>query len=194
MNNPYIDLLLTLLPDGEIWNKEVDSELYKLVYGLSQELYRLDLKLQELMVESNPVTMSRFLTARENEAGLPDLCIGIPDTIQARIQLVLYKWANLGGASKQFLIDACNHFGFVATIEEYNPFRAGHNRTGEELTTEKWSNVFKVNCPSTDPIIYFKAGVSFGGDYLWSKWDHAAVNCIIEKLKPAHTRAIYNFY
>lgn len=191
----YRDALLKLWPSGRAWNKENGSLFFETNEGLSVEFSRIEDRSNELLKNLDPRTTFELLSEWEKLLGLPDECLSLGGTIQERIDAVVYKLTHRGGPSlnKQFFIDLAATLGYVITIKEpgVNLFRCGVSRCGDPMYGALWKFWFQV---FTDAFVQdvFRTGQNRTGDRLRT-FQNTALECVIEKLKPAHTQVQF-FY
>jgi len=163
-------MLSQFLPTGPIWEGDNLNQIFD---SFDVELNRIEVRAQNLVVESNPQTTVEMLVAKETEAGLPDKCVGAFGSISTRQLALLAKWRMTGGATAAYLIDAAATQGFTITIES-NPPEIHH---------------FNVHAPTVATTL-FRAGESVAGDELGA-WGDSRLECLILRLKPAHTNAVF---
>ena len=188
----YEDHLVTLLPEGVAWPKEENTNLRKVLSGISVELERVDGRACDAIEESDPRTTYELLEDWERTVGLPDKCSeSIEQTLQVRRNAVVAKLNSRGGQSKEFYIDLAKSNDIDITITEPFPFRAGRNSAGDLLYGIEWLHHWIVN--TGDFIGYeFRAGQSIASERL-RVLANDYLECIIERVKPAHTVVIFNF-
>lgn len=182
----YIEQLAALLPPGLAIRRETDTNVYKLLHGMAEELARVDTRSDDLLRESDPRTTLELLADWETQVGLPDPCLdGVDQTVQQRRDAVVARLTGRGGQSRQFFIDLAASLGYTVTITEFRPFRAGISDAGDALTNGDWIFAWRINAPETT-IYEFRAGESTAGEPLRS-WGNERLECAIDRVKPAHT-------
>lgn len=188
----YRELLKALLPPGRAFPREPGTTLDGLLGAMGEELARLDGRGDRLLVEAIPSTANELLPDWERVAGLPDNCSdSLAPTLQGRRADLVTKLASLGGQSRAYLIAVAARLGYVISIEEYRPFRAGLSRANDALTNGDWIFTWQVNGPPVT-VTRFRAGQSAAGEPL-ATWGNAALECRLSQLKPAHTNIIYSY-
>ncbi len=187
----YLQQLQALLPPGAAWSRERDAVLTKVLDALAQELARVDASAESLVDEADPRSTAQLLADWERVTGLPDGCVTATQTTAERRDSLVQKIANLGGQSRQFFIDLAARLGYTITITEFRPFQVGENAVGDALNGDPWIFAWQVNAPA-GVIREFKVGESAVGDPLRS-WGDALLECVIERLKPAHTHVIFAY-
>lgn len=187
----YKDLLFNLLPRGIAWPGGEHSKVAALLLALASELQRVDDRVFALLTEAYPGTAFELLDDWERICGLPEPCTGAPTTIKARRDAVLEKLSRVGGQSRAFFINIASIVGYDVTITEFRPFLCGINTSGDACYSEEWRFVWQVNAPEVTVYPFYSGGNS-SGDRLRS-WGNELLECIINRLKPAHTHVIFAY-
>lgn len=188
----YLEQLKMLLPPGQAFPRDPGTTLHNLLEGMAIELARVDGRGEALPLEANPASTNELLSDWERVAGLPDKCAGVlEETLQGRKNALLAKLSSTGGQSPAYFIALARTLGYVVTIEEFRPFRAGRSRVGDALTNGPWLFTWRVHAPRTS-IISFSAGISGAGERLRT-WGNDTLECKINQLKPAHTLALFAY-
>jgi uncharacterized protein YmfQ (DUF2313 family) len=188
-----VDLASRHLPVGRVWDRSFDPEsnLYKLLLGLSYEFFRIELLYKILAGELDIHQTVELISEWEKSVGLPDECMNIQGTVEERRAQVLQKFTNLGG------VQTAEDFKRVAAIFGYDievipaapgstfpmifPFKfwpdgayAHHTMVVELPEDLADAQVF----PYAFPIVFADALPSF-------------IECIFNKLAPANVRVIF---
>jgi len=185
----YLQQLQALLPQGPAWSREADTVLTNLLTAFAEEFSRIDMRIDNLVNESDPRTTNELLADWERVAGLPDLCTGIPATIALRRELLVSKLTNVGGQSKQFYIDLAAKLGYTITITEFKRWRV-NSRVNEQLTDSDWAFVWRVNAQQ-DTVRKFTVAGRVNEPL--ASWGNTALECVITRLKPAHTHVQFAY-
>lgn len=185
----YLRQLQALLPDGTAWPKEADADITKTLHAIAEEFARIDSRADDLMEESDPYTVQELLPEWEGDAGLPDECIGELPTVEERRLALVGRLRQDGGQSPMFLVELAAVIGFTVTIDSFRPFTAGSS-AGDYLTNGDWVHALRVNAPSVT-VRDFVAG-SRVGEPLRS-WGNTVLECMINRVKHAHTIAIFAY-
>lgn len=189
----YADQHDQLMPVGLAWNRHIDAPLAKLLQALAIEHARLEGRAINLVLkEFFPQTTRELLTEWETEWGLPDECTPAGATIAERIEILLRKIRSLGGQSIQYFIDLMATMGIKITITEFKPFRIGFGRAGDRIYGSEWIHTFLVTGLAAR-VYFFRAGLNCAGDRLRYWRRNEILECIINKLKPAHTYGMFGF-
>ena len=185
----YLRQLLSLLPRGPAWSRDPASVNYELLYGASEELTRIDDRSNELLVERNTKTTTELITDNELDLGLPEYCLihGVPyepvQTLEERRLSCNAKLITSGQQDKEYFIEIVEALGFTdVDIVENTPAFAGLAEAGDPCGDLSvlfyWT--LEYNVPSDSP--YYMNGGSL-----------QAVQCAIEKYRPAHTILLYDY-
>lgn len=179
----YLQQLQALLPQGPAWSREADAVLTKLLTAFAEEFSRVDYRIDALVNEADPRTTNELLADWERVAGLPDLCTGIPETVALRRELLVAKLTNIGGQSKAFYIALAAKIGYTITITEFKRWRVT-SRVNEALNDADWSYAWRVNA-AQDTVRKFTVAGRVSEPL--ATWGNTALECVITRLKPAHT-------
>lgn len=191
----YHEQLWQLMPQGLAWSRKPDGTDDRLLAGMADELARIDARAVYLCLrEFYAQTTRELLPDWEHEYGLPDECRTLGETLDQRIEDLLQKIRARGGQSIEYFLDLLLALGIVnISITEFRPFRAGINCAGDRLYGVEWQFVFALLIP-TERMWLFRAGRNAAGDPLRHWKRNEFVECIINRLKPAHTYAIFGYY
>lgn len=187
----YKELIKKLLPNGKVWNKEEGSNLTKIAAACSKEFGRIEDRAMELLEECDPRTATETLDDWERVLALPDKCIADPDslTVEQRRDAIVQKIVGRGGQSLAYYEEVAARIGYEVTASNYYPFVAGSS-AGDPLTNDDWRFWFNINAPST--ATYFVAGSGSAGDPL-VEYGEEVLECMINKLRPAHTEVLFTY-
>nr|WP_314587000.1 putative phage tail protein [uncultured Pseudomonas sp.] len=95
----------------------------------------------------------------ERVLGLPDDCsacaMGAAQTPAQRISGVLAKLLALGGQSRAYFIQLAASLGYVVTITEFRPARAGFARAGDAVNGPEWTTAYRIDvrAANADPVL-----------------------------------------
>lgn len=189
----YLRQLQQLLPHGAAWSRDQDAVLTRLLTAMAQELALVDGRAASLLDEADPRTAFELLPEWEILAGLPDTCTAADETLQERREALVRKLTSTGGQSRAWFILFAEMLGFAITIDEWRPFITGSSRCGDPLNGGADCRFYwRVTVPAAR-VVYFRTGASHCGDLL-GKIDRAeALECMIRRLKPAHTEVVFNY-
>jgi uncharacterized protein YmfQ (DUF2313 family) len=207
----YRDVFLTLLPTGQAWPKHaIDSILFQICDGLCDYWGFVDGRAGDLLeIESDPRATRELLPDWERNWGLPDPCLTDPPTaLEERRLALVAKMTMIGGQSRQFFLDVAKAYGYGnITITEYAPYMTGVSRCGDT----RWYNpgdpnhyYWELGAPeirfywtvhvSALSYTYFHCNSSQCGiDRLLKIGIASDLECILDRLKPAHTQIVYDY-
>ena len=149
------------------------------------------LRAQSLLAEMMPNTSTELLTDWERVLGLPDPCVGELTTLQERRAAVVAKYVERGGQSRAYFIEIAARLGYETSITEFGLFQVGISAVGDALNGDDWLYSWLVSAPE-ETIREFAVGESAVSDPLRS-WGNELLECVIRKLKPAHTEVLFNY-
>ncbi len=187
----YRAQLAALLPTGLAWPREPDSTLQRLLAGWAESFARLDARAQELVAESDPRAALALLPDWARVAGVPDACVeGAPATEALRAQL-LRRLTQLNSPTPAYFVDLAAAFGFAITITEFTPTTVEDDVDAPILDLE-WAYVWQVNTTLEGGVS--EISVEDDVETLLETWNNnAALECLINLAKPAHTTLIYSY-
>lgn len=189
----YLAFIQSLLPVGEVWGRAANSVMTTVLNVIAGEFWRTHTRIDDMLAEADPRQTLEILPEWEVETGLPDMCSGIADTLQERRLSVLQKLTSRGGQSKAYFIDIAAVLGYTITIDEFRPFLCGISRCGDKLNggPEVRYN-WRVHVAGAR-VTYFRTGASRCGEKLMSISRATDLECIFNRLKPAHTNLIFSY-
>lgn len=209
----YAHAMAALLPVGEVWPRDPDSTLMRMVAALTDVVGRwADRVATFLLVEAFPPTALYLLPDWERVLGLPEPCLPLEDlTIAERQALVAEKLARRPGQQdRYYFLDLAARLGYAITITEYVPAQCGMTQCGAQVSSEFGGRllvrgagcgtpyirfVWRVTVP--DPrLTWFAVGAGGGraGQDPHLKIRRAEdLECLLQKLKPSHTKLIFDY-
>lgn len=185
----YLAQLQALLPQGPAWPRDAGATLTKLLRAMADELARVDGRAGRIIEEADPRTTAELLADWERVAGLPDSCVTAePSTVQRRAALHA-RLTTLGGQSAAYFVALAARLGYTVTITEHRTFTV-KSAVNDPLYDTEWRFAFVVHAPlNTTRRFNVRSAVS---DPLAS-WGNAALECMVNRLKPAHTIALFAY-
>lgn len=187
----YAETVIQHLPQGDAWSSEPGTTLRRLADWIGGELARVDLRADDLLREADPRETLEMLAEWEAEFGLPDPCMPLGATIGQRRAALHARMTAQGGQSRAYFIDVAAALGFTIGIEEFWPFRVGAGRCGSPIYGESWAFAWRVRAPA-HTVTEFRLGRSGCGEPLRT-WGNAQLECVLARLKPAHTALIFAY-
>lgn len=179
----YQQQLSELTPPGPVWNRTDGSVFMKLLLAMADELARVHNRALDLIEEADPRTTFELLPDWERAFGLPEACGVLPDTLEERRNALVEKITRRGGQSPQYYIDVAALLGFTVTITEFDHFTVG-SQVNDPIYDEEWNFVWQVNGPSETVRAFV---VNSGVSEPLADWGNDLLECVITRLKPAHT-------
>lgn len=186
----YLRQLQALLPPGAAWPREDSATLTQTLWALAEEFARVDGRAATLRDEADPRTTFELLIDWERAFGLPAPCMdGASQTLQQRRNALVAQVTGIGDQSRQYFIDLAASAGFTITITEFRPFTVG-SRVNDPIYNEIWRFAWQVNAPQTT-VEWF--AVTSGVNEGLRSWGNQLLECIISRLKPAHTKVLFAY-
>lgn len=164
------DLLRRLLPPVAIDRNGARILVETLAYGAALDLATASAS--ALQIESDPRTTSSLLGDWERNYGLE---AGIASDSVRRSALVAQILSG-GGQSRAFYVSLAAAMGYTATVTESTPHTVMSEVTFP-LYSGAWRHVWKIRAHANAGAV-----------------SNAAFEALINKLKPAHTRVIFEYY
>ncbi len=189
----YLTFLQSLLPPGPAWTRNRHAVITRVLNIIAGELARLHLRADNLIDESDPRTTLEMLEDWERVAGLPDLCAGIPETLQERHLSLVQKITARGGQSRAYFMSVAQSLGYEVKIDEYKPFISGISRCGDILNGGHDVRYYWRVSVVEPRVTWFRTGLSRCGEKLMSIRRAEDLECILNRLKPAHTNLIFAY-
>jgi uncharacterized protein YmfQ (DUF2313 family) len=184
----YRAQLQALLPLGAAWPRE-EGVLTDMLSALAEEFARVDGRGADLLEESDPRTTTELLAEWERAFGLPDPCTAQADTYAERIADLVEKVTRIGGQSRAYFIALAARLGYTITLTEFDPFTV-ESVVEELLYDENWQFAWRVNAPAV-AVTYFTTA-SYVTEPL-ADWGNERLECVINRVKPAHTIALFAY-
>jgi uncharacterized protein YmfQ (DUF2313 family) len=190
----YRAQLQALLPLGDAWTRRPDAVLTRSLAAWAEELARIDARSGRLLSEAMPSDTLEMLADWERVAGLPDACgAELATTIEERRANLIVKLTQQGGASLAWFRRLAETLGYEIGIEEFRPFITGLSRCGDRLwgghvVRHQW----RVKVTGAR-LTYFRTGLSQCGDLLLKITRAEDLECLLRRLKPAHTHLVFSY-
>jgi len=205
----YAEAFLALLPLGQVWPRSDESALMRVVRGLCHVWGDFETRASTLLeTESDPRKTIELLPDWERNWGLPDPCYTAPQSISERQRALLYKMTTLGGASREFMIEAAAYIGYEISITEYRPFMVGIDRVGDNRTINadgSYSDYpyilgppenryyWSVHVNATKLVWFRVTSGQTGVDPHLRIGLADDLECLLNRIKPAHTEIIFDY-
>lgn len=137
----YTAQLQAHLPPGKAWPRDQNSDVTKVLKGLSPELARVQARAAALLSEFNPGEAVEMLPEHENVNGLPST-----GTVSQRQNALITKLRDDAGHNPaDYAAWALSKYGITATFrrQPLPPLRAGF-RAGDRARDPEWGHAFMV--------------------------------------------------
>jgi len=186
-------LLSQFLPNGDFWNAKrlQNTNLYKLINALSDEYKRVKDLLYSIVNNRYVDNTELLLEQWERDLQLPDECLPLADTINERQANILLKYTAKGVQTEDDFIELASKLGFTITITPLKqlayppyvvPFVPNSAPYNSFVAIIEGLNLNAgTDLPPYD-VPFFPIGVNPQG---------LALQCVLEKLKPANVLFIY---
>jgi uncharacterized protein YmfQ (DUF2313 family) len=189
--NDYARQLLHNLPRGAAWPRDDASIWAQLAIALAQELYRLDIRGQQLLDELDPRTTTELLPEWERMLGLPLRClVGVDQTIEERRSAVVRQLTAQGGQSRAYFIALAAALGYTVTITEFRPYTVG-SPVNQPLYDSLWRFAWRVNVPVAVEKSYWR--VTSRVSEPLADWGIPSLECFLRRVSPAHTILLFAY-
>lgn len=188
----YLAQLQALLPQGFAWPRQADAALTKLLLAWADEMARIDGRAADLVEEVDPRTTAELLADWERVAGLPDSCVvayGVTQTAAQRRNALVAKLTTIGGQSAAYYIALAASLGYTITITEYKTFTV-RSKVNDPLNDLPWRFTFTVNAP-LNTVRRFTVRSAVNEPL--AAWGNELLECVISRLKPAHTHVLFAY-
>jgi uncharacterized protein YmfQ (DUF2313 family) len=188
----YLRQLQALLPPGPAWPKDDEAMLTRILGALAAELARVDGRAWILLEEADPRTVAELFVDWERVAGLPDACavaFGGDQTFAQRRAALLGRLTTLGGQSPAYFVGLAAALGYAITITEFKE----HTVTDDvacSLYGQAWNFAWQVNA-SLNTIA--EITVDSTADEPLAAWGNSLLECVINRLRPAHTTVLFSY-
>lgn len=216
----FAHTLLALLPLGEVWSRSIGSALYSVMQALAAVVERWAERVAMfLLSEAFPPTSYQLLPDWERVLGLPEPCLPAAETLIERRAAVFEKLRRRPGAqNRDYYIDLAWRLGYherepspfdvpnelffetgrlnQTTIREFRPFMFGVSRFGDSrwrFAPHQMRFTWVVSVPG-ERLTWFRFGASrFGMDPHMRVRRADDLECILKRLKPAHSNLIFSY-
>lgn len=170
----WLGALQALLPPGQAISRDPAANTTQLLEAFAAMFGDTEQGFDEWFAQYDPNVATTMLADWERLLGLPDCCDdGVALDLAQRRANVLERLTVLGGQTPQWYIELMARRGVAVTIDE--------------LGNHTW----RVNAPMAAET-WFRAGQSRAGDSIRT-WGNAPMECRINRLKPAHTVALFGY-
>ncbi|PPR18989.1 MAG: hypothetical protein CFH43_00372 [Proteobacteria bacterium] len=185
----YAKQLQQLLPLGPAWEVGSDTTRESFIEAIGEILAITHNRAENLVNESNPHFTIELLKEWEIDAGLPDKCVPTNQTLSERRAALVAKLLRKGSQTRQYYIDVATALGYSITIDEFDVFRVD-SEAGQELTEEDVVYLWRINAPE-ETVRTFNMQSACSEPL--GKWGNELLECVLNRIKPAHTRLLFGY-
>jgi uncharacterized protein YmfQ (DUF2313 family) len=201
----YTQGFLSLLPRGDIWNRDLTRLVMRICDGLARFWAYVDSRIADLLERESDATRTvELLPEWETAFGLPDPCFPEATTIGERQRMLVTQITWQGGQSRQYFIDLLAWIGFKVVIKEWAPFMAGISQAGDTRPSPEQNFRWYVGAPENRfvwtaqvghmGLAWFRASSGQAGvDHHLEFRTPLAVECLLMRWKPAHTWLVFDY-
>lgn len=193
----YLQQAQAMLPPGPAWTRSPDATLTKVLEVFAAISAGVASRGERLVFEANPANSMELLPDWERVTGLPDecaKCIDSPKTVEERRNdLVIHLRAN-SEPTPAYFESLGARLGHEIILNELRPFICGLSRCGDRLNglADVRYNAVTIFINS-NRVAWFRTGSARCGDRLGSIRYATELECLLNKLKPAHVNFIYSY-
>jgi uncharacterized protein YmfQ (DUF2313 family) len=177
----YKNLLLSLLPRGKYWTRQSGTLFVNFFKGLAIEFNRLDDRTDDLVDESFISTTSELITEHETDFDLPEEGLTLGNTIDRRKDELTLSLLKRGEQDEAYFQELAENLGYDIDVTEFRPFWAGFGQAGDP-------------CGDQNNIFYWRVDIDIASVEEPYEVNISRLMSKFQKLKPAHTHLLYQFY
>lgn len=189
----YLSQLRSLLPSGPAWEPEHVPQLQQVLQGIAQELARIDARAVNLQNEMDPASVSELVADWEQVMNLPDPCLGATPLFDDRRLAVRRRLLAVGSQRAAYFVEIARSQGYPnASVTELRTPRMGRSRFGD-AHFGTWQAQFMWTLNTGGRL---QLGRRFGASYWGERFGMSpgsALECMIHRSAPAHTRVHINY-
>lgn len=183
----HAELLALLLPPSSY--APDNTLLAALLAGDGAALDAVYGSAQALQGEFDPRTTAALFPDWETTAGLPDACIGAGQTSSQRRAALVAKWIGQGGQTPAYFVGLAAAMGYTITITEFRPHDVNSD-VNAPLLDAAWRYAWQVNA-ALDTVTVLTVNDTVIDPL--AAWGNQALECMLTRLKPAHTHVIFSY-
>lgn len=186
----FTDMLTRLLPP--VSYGAADESLQAELRNAAALLHDTWSEAERLRREADPRVTTELLEDFEATYGVPDYCADMAMTVADRRLAVLGKIAEVGGQTPAYFERIARALGYTdARVSEYLAATCVSECT-VALGGDDWRNVWSIQSSDATRVTYLDCtGLCTEPLANWSLIE--ALQCVINRLKPAHTLCYFSF-
>ena len=185
----YLSQLQALLPQGPAWPRDSSATLTMLLQAMADELARIDGRAAQMIEETDPRTAAELLADWERVAGLPDTCVTAAQTTAQRRAALHARLTTLGGQSRAYFVALAASLGYTITVTEFHQHTVADD-VEHPIYGQPWQVAWQVNAPQ-DTVGTLSVTDTVADPLAW--WGNDLLECVIRRLKPAHTHTLFAY-
>ena len=185
----YLAQLQALLPQGPAWPRDAGATLTRLLHSMADELARVDSRAAQLIEETDPRTTTELLNDWERVAGLPDTCVTAAQATAQRRGALHARLTTLGGQNVSYFIALAASLGYTVTITEFR-LHTVEDDVEYPLYGHPWQFAWQINAP-LNTVGTLSVTDTVADPLAW--WGNELLECVIRRLKPAHTHTLFAY-
>lgn len=193
----YLAQAQALLPKGPAWTRDKNANLTSLLAAFASNFHAVDRRAASLANEAIPSNSVELLADWERICGLPNECgesINTPKTVEERRNDVIHLLTSNASPTANFFQSLAARMGYEIQVSELKPFISGLSRCGDKLNGAPIIRYHVITVfVKGERVAQFRTGVACCGDLLGSIRYATELECMFEKLKPAHVVFIYSY-
>jgi len=185
----YLEQLQALLPTGTAWPRDPAATLTRLLESWGDGLARLDGRTGQLLDEADPRMTAELLADWERVAGLPDACVAAEQTSAQRRAALYVRLTSLGGQTAAYYLALAASLSYTISVTEFTPHSVNDD-VEHPLYGQPWAYAWQVGARQ-DSVGVLSVSDSAADPLAW--WGNNALECVISRLKPAHTHVLFAY-
>lgn len=191
--------VLALTPRGPAWGTDEAGDgqgaspvmrgFWRAIAGWAADIYRAAF---DAATQSFPSAVTWSIEAWEREYGLPDPCFSGDTGMQGRVNALRARFGATGGASQAYLVCLAASVGYDIAIDEWAALECGATGFGEEgFGSPDLLTYFFVTLGTTGMTWITFGREGFGENGFGTLLANDLI-CVIERVRPLHTQAVYD--
>lgn len=180
----YAALLQRLRPPGPAWRAGDGLDL-----ATADELSRVHNRATQLVDEADPRTADELFGDWERVAGLPDECVGADQSTGQRRNALIARLTSIGGQTANYYIQLAADLGYAVTVTLFDVHDV-NSSVDDPINGPAWQFAWQVNAALASVV---ELTVADTVDDALAAWSNAALECVISRLKPAHTTVLFSY-
>ena len=188
----YLSQLQNLLPLGIAWPRDPDAVLTRLLSAWAEEFARINDRAEQLFDEIDPRTTNELLSDWERVFGLPDPCaVALLDELDPaqRRAAVIAHMDDITGQSLADYERLIRAMGYEVKITAFDLHDVMMD-VDYPITVPPWQYVWSVSAPAVT-VNHLSTMDTVDDPLAW--WGNVVLECVIRRLKQAHTTVIFTY-